>query len=268
MKPADRHGPTRRRLLWGALVVIIAVTAQVYYRDLNRNRAMAAGLDLQIPLTEALPVQRVAREALAVVAQPEPGSVSASPSERSALIQTHRLERQELADTERTTILKCVGGFDGLAGVQSIDDFRSLDEYIRKAPTRDLSDQQIRYRNIHFLTDDGTKLRLRLTPKEGGGGLDAKIFGVDEEDLPIPMVMPEDLKNLSLRELVKRMQSQGHIESDEMAESRRWGPKLAGSMQKKNGHVVQLQIFFSGRSLACGQNQDGRGIHCVCLGQR
>lgn len=174
-----------------------------------------------------------------------------------------------LSDSTKDQILNCVRNVSVLRGLGHANEFSSLSEFVEKGVRLD-SGHEIEsvtmYRNIHLLDRNGHKQRLHISPRSSGDQrqivLEPRLFGVDDENLPVPMSLPIDMKDLDLKSLIEKFQSQSQIVLDEVSESQRWGDEVGAHILSRNGRIEKLEVFFNGGALVCATSSE---VHCRCL---
>ena len=182
-----------------------------------------------------------------------------------------RAREGELEAEVKSTILSCIEDIAELSGVSDANDFDTLDEFLKRAPLESgrTAPALLHFRNIHLTTLDGEELRLQILPPSGDAvGLDrmqVKLFSTDDEDLPVPLALPEWLKGLGWQDAVARFMNHGDVVLDEVSEAQRWGDEASASLLRRNGRVHQMAIFLPGRELACALRNGGSGAVCRCL---
>jgi hypothetical protein len=130
--------------------------------------------------------------------------------------------------------------------------------------------------NVHIRNDrSGEVFRLHVTPRsldpdaEGSRRFEIKYFGVDRENLPIPMPVPDDLlpnrQDFRWQESVETFKRRGNVIYDEVVETWSWNdpePKSA-RVTKDFGKIREFQMFFAGRSLGCsGTSKNPPNCRC------
>ena len=198
---------------------------------------------------------------------------SVSPAPYGAAIRETPAPEIGLTQETKNLILNCTKGADGLRGVSRPDDFKTLDEYWRKAFTPHDSGGpkiQVQFRNAHVRTPSGEVLRLNLSPSENGSATDKmtlKLFSTGDDGLPTPMELPPEWQGLEWKDALARFEGKGEVVFYEVSESERWDENTSATVLRENDKIVQAQLFFGKSSLGCTRAEvlPAPTIKCRCL---
>jgi hypothetical protein len=179
-----------------------------------------------------------------------------------------------LSEATRELILNCSRGSDAVRGVSRSSDFSTLDEFLDRGVIplggRDL-ERQVLFHNVHVKKNDGEVLRMHIAAAPGSQAANTmvlKLFGADEDNLPVPRDFPQDLLARNWQESVERFKSQGEVVLEEVSEAQRWGDDTAATLMKRNGRVEQLELYMGPRLLGCAINPEGGSqaqVTCNCM---
>jgi len=165
-------------------------------------------------------------------------------------------------------ILGCTKKLPVLAGAKTRP-FGNLREYLEvatQAPGQAPHENVIEFRNLHLLDGEGHHLRLRIASKGESGELETKLFGVDDESLPVPLPLPEELNSVGLFEAIDRFKARGQVVLDETSEVMKWNGGIAASVFRQDGHVMSLRVSYQGGELVCRSAAgDQDYVSCRCL---
>lgn len=206
---------------------------------------------------------------------------SGQPSESDADSMPEKLAINDLNSTKvplplshetKQIILSCIIGQSSLSGVSKTSEFNSLSEFLEKALTPHGGQEalsRVELLNVHVQSFSGETLRLHLTPQEGGktltGGMRIRLFGVDQENLPEPMPLPEYAASKNWEDALEAFKAQGKLIFEEKVESKRWGKDLGARVTTRNGEVPEMELHFSNRHLLCATKEDFVTVVCRCF---
>jgi hypothetical protein len=254
-----------------ALTGLLAFISVGYFLSLNDRggRPTVAQATVSTPIalagqmTEGLPGSAV---------DPEKPVVRSVMAERVGHLRGAIKRTAVLDDQTKTLMLQCVQSVDSLKGVKTPVDFNTLNEYLDKAvilPPGHAMRTRLQYRNMHLLDSNGRRLRLYIAPvtDEDGTGpkLVPRLFATDDENLALPLELPEELKGPDWLSAVDQFKSQGQLVSDEVSEDRRWDDKTNAHVIVRNGRIENLEIFFRGGELICARSEGRASALCQCL---
>lgn len=130
-----------------------------------------------------------------------------------------------------------------------------------------LMEQNLDWKNIHLTLPNGEKRRIRMEVEavsEESSGMRLKYYGVDSEDLPVPLPLPEDQSLNPSETFVASLEGEGQIT---LREEARRGVYTKGSelyYVERNGALSELEIIHHGKSVKCQDLQSPQGT-CNCF---
>lgn len=236
------------------LLLISGLTALVFAHHLYLSRQSASATNVTSESNVAN------RGAASTIAPP----VSRTPT----FTQEPGSTRARLDTATRAVILGCTKRLPVLAGANSRP-FGNLREYLEvatQAPGQAPTENVIEFRNLHLLDGEGHHLRLRIASTGEPGQLETKLLGVDDESLPVPLPLPEELNSLGLFEAIDRFKARGQVVLDETSEIMKWNGGIAASVFRQDGHVMSLRVSYQGGELVCRSAAgDQDYVSCRCL---
>lgn len=141
----------------------------------------------------------------------------------------------------------------------SLDDsaeasFNALESSLRTV-FGNVYENQLDWKNVHLTLPNGEKRRLHFEIEALGEENTAtrlRYFGVDSEDLPLPLPLPDDQPGLNpSAELVESLESQGQITLREEAHRATYGNGAEIYYVERNGVLSEVEINFQGNSVKC-----------------
>lgn len=247
---SEKEGP-RIRVGPVVAVSIFTLTALAHFY-LQRGFAPQAAADPKLD-----DLAKVARET-ASTSEPAAPAFSQEPGSTRARLDT----------TTRALILDCTKNLGVLSGAIERP-FRNLREYLEVAslpPGEPPHQTQIKFRNLHLLDSEGHRLRLRIASKGESGEVETKLFGVDDESLPVPLPVPEELGSLGVFDAINAFKARGQVVLDETSEVLGWNNGVSASIFRQDGHVMSLRVSYRGGELACRSAAgDQDFVSCRCL---
>ncbi len=153
----------------------------------------------------------------------------------------------------------------------SLDDkadlnFHSLQDSLR-GELGDLLATDIDWQNVHFTLPNGEKRRLRIeiegTGEEGSARV-LKLYGVDKEDLPIPIPLTEAQSKNPSTEYIASIENQGQVTLREAASHGVFSKGADLFYTERNGFLSDLEISYEGKGVKCQDLQSSHG-NCNCF---
>lgn len=153
----------------------------------------------------------------------------------------------------------------------SLDDkaelnFRALQDSLR-GELGDLIANDIDWKNVHFTLPNGEKRRLRIeiegTGEEGSARM-LKFYGVDKEDLPVPIPLTEAQSKNPSDEYIASIENQGKVTLREEARRGVFSKGADLFYTERNGSLSDLEISYEGKSVKCQDLQSSHG-NCNCF---
>jgi hypothetical protein len=144
--------------------------------------------------------------------------------------------------------------------------FRSLEDSLR-GELGDLIANDTDWKNVHITMPNGEKRRLRIEVEATGeesSGLVLKYYGVDKEDLPVPIPLTDEQSKHPTDEYIASIENQGKVT---LREEGRRGIFSKGAelyYTERNGNLSELEISYEGKSVKCQDLQSSHGT-CNCF---
>lgn len=130
--------------------------------------------------------------------------------------------------------------------------------------------RRLEWKNVHFVTHDGEKRRLRVfrdASETGSLKTRLQLFSLDEEGLPVPISIPADEANDAKPEIINKYLDQAQVLETQERESFVF-PKGSGlklSVETKDGRAQSIEYANRSGSFKCMSLQDSESIDCKCL---
>lgn len=131
----------------------------------------------------------------------------------------------------------------------------------------EVASRELDWKNVHLTLPNGEKRRIRLEVEpisEEASGLRLKYYGVDSEELPIPLPLPENQSLNPSEAFIASLEGEGQITLREEAHR---GIYTKGSelyYVERNGTLSELEINHLGKSVKCQNLQSPKGS-CNCF---
>lgn len=132
----------------------------------------------------------------------------------------------------------------------------------------DVYENQLDWKNVHLTLANGEKRRLHFEIEALGEENTAtrlRYFGVDAEDLPVPLPLPNDQQSLNpSSELVESLENEGQVTLREEAHRAVYSNGAELYYVERNGVLSEVEINFQGNSVKCHDLQNAQG-NCSCF---
>jgi hypothetical protein len=243
MSKGNNVSNPKHPLIWVAVVLALAVSQHLFRRTSNSVLA-APPASLAPAFVEGESAAKF--PSLTLVRAEEPRASQSA---------------NQLDLLNRELIVNCLRDQQTFRGVTSAKEFSNLTEYFSKAVMREPTDANVLYRNLHLVNRMGQNLRLHITPSQSGAGtakFEVRLFSTDDENLPVPMPLPPELKDLDINQAVETFKSQGQLTLDETSESQKWDEGLSAHVLRRSDRIEKLEVYFPGGALVCANT-------CRCL---
>lgn len=128
----------------------------------------------------------------------------------------------------------------------------------------DLITNDTDWKNVHILLPNGEKRRLRMEVEavgEEGSAQRLMYFGVDQEDLPVPLPLTEEQSKNPSADFVTSLENQGKVTLREEAHRGIFSKGAEIYYTERNGALSELELSYEGKSVKC---QDLQSIHGNC----
>ncbi|WP_413289136.1 hypothetical protein [Bdellovibrio sp. HCB337] len=131
----------------------------------------------------------------------------------------------------------------------------------------DLVSKEFDWKNVHTTLPNGEKRRIRMEVEaktEETSGIRIKYYGVDAEDLPVPLPLPEDQSWNPSEAFVASLEGEGQTTLREEAHRGLYTQGSELYYVERNGALSELEILHHGKSVKCQDMQSAQG-HCTCF---
>ncbi|MGE5085649.1 MAG: hypothetical protein ACM3MG_05065 [Bacillota bacterium] len=128
----------------------------------------------------------------------------------------------------------------------------------------DLVTDQTDWKNVHITLPNGQKRRLRIEVEamgEESSGLRLRYFGVDKDDLPIPIPLTDAQSKNPSEEYITSLENQGKVTLREEARRGLFSKGAEVYHTERNGFLSELELSYDGKGVKC---QDLQGSHGTC----
>lgn len=142
---------------------------------------------------------------------------------------------------------------------------KDLADHLRSSRT---STTKIEVQNLHLLTPDGKELRLMISPadSEEFEGLEAQIFSLDNEGLPVLERLPLTVEPRDLVAAKKYFLNLGTLTFSETTYLYKdESSKIAGKLSYSFDELTGAELSQNGRFLGCSKSISSNSIACKCL---
>lgn len=191
----------------------------------------------------------------------------ASHSTREVAAEMEDLSTPPPKNLDRSTskvIRQCLKGLDQSLTAQRFS-LKELADHLRNSRT---AATKIEVQNLHLLTPEGKQLRLMISPSDSSEfvGLEAQLFSVDSEGLPVAEELPLSIqardigsaKNYFLNLGTVTFSETTYLYKDEAS-------KIAGKLSYSFDEVVGAELSQNGRFLGCSKSISSKSTVCTCL---
>jgi len=130
-----------------------------------------------------------------------------------------------------------------------------------------LTENRLDWKNIHLTLPHGEKRRLRLEVEalsEESSGLRLKYYGVDKEDLPVPLPLPPEQSLNPTDTLVASLEGEGQVTLREEAHRGLYPQGSEIFYVERNGALSEFEISHQGKSVKCQDLQTSEAL-CQCF---
>jgi len=172
---------------------------------------------------------------------------------------------QQLLGPHLKKIGECLGINNSLNDTAELS-FAALDSSVQNE-LGGIIDKNLDWKNVHVTLANGEKRRIRMEVEgvgEESSVMRLKYFGVDKEDLPVPIPLPEDQSSNPSETYIASLEGDGEITLKEEAHR---GVYTKGSelyYVERNGALSEFEIIHQGRSVKCQDLQSAQGT-CNCF---
>lgn len=123
------------------------------------------------------------------------------------------------------------------------------------------------WKNVHITLPNGEKRRLRIEVEatgEEGSGLRLQYYGVDKEDLPVPIPLSDEQSKNPSDEFIASLENQGKVTLREEARRGVFSKGAELYYTERNGSLSELELSYEGKSVKCQDLQSSHGT-CNCF---
>lgn len=123
------------------------------------------------------------------------------------------------------------------------------------------------WKNVHILLPNGEKRRLRMEVEaagEEGSAQRLQYFGVDSEDLPVPIPLTEEQSKNPSADFIASLENQGKVTMREEARRGLFSKGAEIYYTERNGALSELELSYEGKSVKCQDLQSNHG-NCNCF---
>lgn len=131
----------------------------------------------------------------------------------------------------------------------------------------DLVSREFDWKNVHTVLPNGEKRRIRMeveAKSEEVSGIRLKYFGVDAEDLPVPLPLPEEQSWNPSEALIASLEGEGQVTLREEAHRGLYTKGSELYYVERNGALSELELIHHGKSVKCQNLQSAQGS-CNCF---
>jgi hypothetical protein len=202
-------------------------------------------------------------------------AASIGPNTVSSLGARPEKEQGPFDSDAKAVILGCTKGVRALSGVKDPKSFMNLREYLEKAiqsPGHPPVETRLQSRRLRLIDQNGRRLRLHIAPKPEGvetsdkSSFDVKLFGFNDDNLPVRMPLTEEMAFGSIFETIDRFKARGQVDLDEVSEVMQWDAQTSAHIIRQNAKVLNLHINFAQGELNCRTpDGDQELVSCNCL---
>lgn len=126
---------------------------------------------------------------------------------------------------------------------------------------------QTDWQNVHITLPNGEKRRLRIeveATSEEGSARRLRYYGVDKEDLPVPIPLTKEQSINPSQEYISSIENQGKVTLREEARRGLFSKGAEIYYTERNGYLSEIEISVNGKSVKCQDLQSNRG-NCGCF---
>lgn len=125
---------------------------------------------------------------------------------------------------------------------------------------------QTDWKNVHITLPNGEKRRLRIeveATSEEGTAARLRYYGVDKEDLPVPIPLTKEQSLNPSEEYIASLENQGKVTLREEARRGLFSKGAEIYYTERNGYLSELEISVNGKGAKCQDLQSNHGS-CGC----
>lgn len=144
--------------------------------------------------------------------------------------------------------------------------FSALDDSLR-GELGELVANTLDWKNVHIQLPNGEKRRLRLEVEaigEESAGIRLQYFGVDNEDLPVPLPLSSEQSLNPSEAFIASLENEGKVTLREEARRGIYSKGAELFYSERNGVLSDLEISYQGKSVKCQNLQFTQGT-CNCF---
>lgn len=123
------------------------------------------------------------------------------------------------------------------------------------------------WKNVHVTLPNGEKRRLRIEVEglgEESSGQRLHYYGVDKEDLPVPLPLSDEQSLNPSPEYVASLENQGKVTLREEARRGLYSKGAELYSVERNGSLSELELSYHGKGVKCQDLQNSQGA-CSCF---
>lgn len=142
---------------------------------------------------------------------------------------------------------------------------KDLADHLRNSRTAKTT---VETENLHLVTPDGRELRLMISPSDSTeyDGLEAQLFSVDAEGLPVIEKLPLSIEPRDIDAAKSHFLNLGTLtfsEASYLYEDS--SEKIAGKLSYSFDELIGAELAQNGRFLGCTKSISSKSVVCKCL---
>jgi hypothetical protein len=144
--------------------------------------------------------------------------------------------------------------------------FDELQSSLRPA-LGDLTADVLDWKNVHITLANGEKRRLRVEIEGTGEESNhrrLKYYGVDAEDLPVPLPLPKEQSLNPSDAFIASLEKEGSVTLREEAHRGVYSQEAELYYVERNGVLSEIELSYQGKSVKC-EGLDGAQGNCHCF---
>jgi hypothetical protein len=144
--------------------------------------------------------------------------------------------------------------------------FSALEDSLRDE-LGELIANDLDWKNVHLTLPDGEKRRLRMEVEgtgEEASGLRLHYYGVDKEDLPVPLPLTDEQSMNPSEAFIASLENEGKVTLREEAHRGVYSKGAELYYTERNGALSELELSYQGKSVKCQDLQSATGS-CNCF---
>lgn len=188
-----------------------------------------------------------------------PSQEAVSGTKRTQAPPTERGVAPGFPESARKEVASCLSEREGAVS--------SLDSLVRELTPPNEEGKKLQTRNIHVRLPSGEKRRVHLFADSSADGKAIqrlRVFGEDEEGLPVPLAIPSDEEVNPSQSVIEKQFDGGTVEWTE----EKWQvPVQDGGLLEwtlDNGAVVEFHLQRPDLTLGCAENEARDSVDCLC----